>query len=64
MIPIRWAKVKKGQEVYLRGTHLGKDVYYGPHRVVSPKDRILSNRQDYWFVHYPEELYLKESSDV
>ena len=60
MLAIKWDKVKKGQKVYIKECFLEYDEYNGPFRIISPKNRVLTNHQDYWFTHIPEELYIKE----
>ena len=57
--PIKWEEVSNGQEVYLKGTHMGNFRAYGPHWVENVKERKLVNSRDITFLHYPEDLLVK-----
>ena len=59
--PIKWADVKNGQQVWLRGTDGGPTKApraYGPHTVVDKQKRKLKSPNEVWteFTYYPEEL--------
>jgi len=56
---ISWLEVKDGQEVFLRGTHLGIERPYGPHIVENQNRRTLKNKKKRTFMHYPEDLLIK-----
>jgi len=58
-LTIRWDKVSLGQEVFLKGTHLGNFRAYGPHWVEDVKKRKLVNSRDITFLHYSEDLLVK-----
>lgn len=62
---IKWVDVKENQEVYIWGsigwfnkTYIPQA--YGPHWVYNKDRRMLRNRANRVFMHYPEELLVRE----
>ena len=61
--PISWGNAEEGQEVFLKGTSSGKIKFYGPHKIYDKQRRELINKDGINFLHYPEELYIKEDGN-
>ena len=57
---VAWDDVHETQPVWLWGTCLGEAEAYGPHIVLDKKERTLRNPNETCFIHYPEELLMKE----
>lgn len=57
-MPIRWADVVEGQEVFIRGTDPS---ITGPFQVKDKKSRLLENWKGRSFMHYPEDLFELDS---
>jgi len=64
--PLSWSEAKKGQPVWLRGTHDGVFRAYGPHIVHDTERRQLESgtpeRKGQVFTHYAEELLVPEET--
>ena len=58
---IAWENVYETQPVWLWGTILGEAKAYGPHIIVDKEQRKLHNSNGTDFLHYPEELLIKET---
>jgi len=61
--PVKWADVKEGDTVWLKGSHMGLPVFYGPHTVNDTKKRELKNGKDVCFLEYPEDLHQERKKD-
>jgi hypothetical protein len=61
---IKWENTIEGQEVYIAGTHLGAFRAYGPHTVVSKKERTLKNKSGMIFFQCDECLMIKGEANV
>jgi len=57
---IKWEDTKVGDVIWLAGTYQGQFKAYGPHIVVDPIRRCLLNSKDIKFLHFPEDLLVKE----
>jgi len=56
---VKWSEVNVNQEVYLRGTQLGKPRAYGPHKVFDPIGMELKNQSGKIFPNYQQNLLVK-----
>lgn len=61
---IMWWDVKEDQKVYLWGSQKSLDgsyraIAYGPHWIYNKEKRMLHNRANRVFIHYPNELLVK-----
>lgn len=65
---VMWEDLQNNQKVYIWGSIFNKEVgdyvahAYGPHWVYNKDQRTLHNRANQVFMHYPEELLIKEES--
>jgi len=58
--PTTWSVVESGDVIYLRGTHDGKPVTYGPHVIEHANKRLIKNSKGQVFMHYSEDLMVKK----
>jgi hypothetical protein len=54
--PISWSMVEAGDVIYLRGTHNGTPVTYGPHVIEHVDHRFVKNIRGDVFMHCSEDL--------
>jgi hypothetical protein len=55
-----WSELEDGDIVYIKGTHLDKECFYGPHIVANAEERRLKTQQGVSFLHCPQGLYTKK----
>lgn len=55
-VPVTWDDVSTGDRVWLRGSHSGRPVVYGPHTVWNVSDRRLKNSRGVTFMNFSENL--------
>jgi len=56
---VDWTNLSNGDMVWIKGKHIDTTCFYGPHEVVSAKRRILKNKYERQFMHYPDDLCIE-----
>ena len=61
---VKWKDLKKGDVVWLEGSHMGLGCFYGPHTSSDPEKRELKNSEGRKFLHYPDDLCVEINKPI